>query len=68
MSSGLERAIACLEREHAAMGAALDRLRELGGGKRRNRLSPEGREKISVAAKKRWEIFRARRPEKKKVA
>ena len=61
--------IAQLEREKAVIERALTALREIGGGKaapasgrqgrRRGRLSAEGRRRIAEAARKRWAAKRA---------
>ena len=61
--------IAQLEHEKAVIERALTALREIGGGKaaptngrqgrRRGRLSAEGRRRIAEAARKRWAAKRA---------
>lgn len=54
----LQKSLAELKREQARLQEAIRILEELVSGAKSNRLSPEGRARISEAAKKRWEEHR----------
>ncbi len=54
----LQKSLAELKREQARLQDAIRILEELVSGAKTNRLSPEGRARISEAAKKRWEEHR----------
>lgn len=56
----LQKSLTDLKREHARLQEAIRILEELVGGGKPNRLSPEGRARISEAARKRWEEHRRR--------
>lgn len=57
-SNQLQRSLAELKREQARLQEAIRILEELVTGSKSNRLSAEGRARISEAAKKRWEEHR----------
>ncbi|MGH9474769.1 MAG: hypothetical protein ACRD1C_00400 [Terriglobales bacterium] len=54
----LQKSLTELKREQARLQEAIRILEELVTGAKSNRLSPEGRARISEAAKKRWEEHR----------
>lgn len=54
----LQRSLEELRREQARLSQAIRTLEELMSGVKTNRLSPEGRARISEAAKRRWEEHR----------
>lgn len=54
----LQKSLAELKREQARLQEAIRILEELVTGAKSNRLSAEGRARISEAAKKRWEEHR----------
>lgn len=56
----LQKSLTDLKREQARLQEAIRILEELVGGGKANRLSPEGRARISEAARKRWEEHRRR--------
>ncbi len=57
-TSQLQRSLDELRREQARLNQAIRTLEELLSGAPSNRLSPEGRARISEAAKRRWEEHR----------
>lgn len=59
-SNQLQKSLTDLKREHARLQDAIRILEELVGGGKSNRLSPEGRARISEAARRRWEEHRRR--------
>ncbi|MGH9472033.1 MAG: hypothetical protein ACRD1M_04755 [Terriglobales bacterium] len=56
----LQKSLTELKREHSRLQEAIRILEELVTGSKSNRLSPEGRARISEAARKRWEEHRRR--------
>lgn len=56
----LQKSLTELKREQARLQEAIRILEELVTGSKSNRLSPEGRARISEAARKRWEEHRRR--------
>jgi len=56
----LQKSLAELKREQARLQEAVRILEELVTGSKANRLSAEGRARISEAARKRWEEHRRR--------
>lgn len=56
----LQKSLSELKREQARLQEAIRILEELVSGTKTNRLSPEGRARISEAARKRWEEHRRR--------
>ena len=54
----LQKSLAELKKEQARLQEAIRILEELVSGTKSNRLSPEGRARISEAARKRWEEHR----------
>ncbi|HZT73725.1 MAG TPA: hypothetical protein VE996_08760 [Terriglobales bacterium] len=54
----LQKSLEELRREQARLNEAVRTLEELVSGTKTNRLSPEGRARISEAAKRRWEEHR----------
>ncbi len=56
----LQKSLTELKREQARLQEAIRILEELVSGTKSNRLSPEGRARISEAARKRWEEHRRR--------
>ncbi|MGH9542382.1 MAG: hypothetical protein ACRD2H_10930 [Terriglobales bacterium] len=54
----LQKSLDELRREQARLNEAVRTLEELVSGTKSNRLSPEGRARISEAAKRRWEEHR----------
>ncbi|MGH9392903.1 MAG: hypothetical protein ACRD1E_01950 [Terriglobales bacterium] len=59
-SNQLQKSLAELKREQTRLQEAIRILEELVSGNKSNRLSAEGRARISEAAKKRWEEHRRR--------
>ena len=54
----LQKSLAELKKEQARLQEAIRILEQLVSGAKTNRLSPEGRARISEAARKRWEEHR----------
>ena len=54
----LQKSLAELKKEQARLQEAIRILEQLVSGAKSNRLSPEGRARISEAARKRWEEHR----------
>jgi translation initiation factor 2B subunit (eIF-2B alpha/beta/delta family) len=54
----LQKSLTELKKEQARLGEAIRILEQLVSGAKSNRLSPEGRARISEAARKRWEEHR----------
>ena len=54
----LQKSLAELKKEQARLQEAIRILEQLVNGAKSNRLSPEGRARISEAARKRWEEHR----------
>lgn len=54
----LQKSLDELRREQSRLNEAIRTLEELVSGTKSNRLSPEGRARISEAAKRRWEEHR----------
>lgn len=56
----LQKSLAELKKEQVRLQEAIRILEQLVSGAKSNRLSPEGRARISEAARKRWEEHRRR--------
>ncbi|HXE31456.1 MAG TPA: hypothetical protein VN515_06615 [Terriglobales bacterium] len=54
----LQKSLSELKKEQARLNEAIRILEQLVSGAKSNRLSPEGRARISEAARKRWEEHR----------
>lgn len=59
-SNQLQKSLTELKKEQARLQEAIRILEQLVSGAKANRLSPEGRARISEAARKRWEEHRRR--------
>ena len=64
----LQKSLDELKKEQVRLQQAIALLEELVSGSRGNRLSPEGRARISEAARKRWEEHRRRAMSKQPAA